>query len=489
MSITLIKYVVGNKLFTRSKLLCLIFLLLTPCSIFGAEEAKEEKQTNNKSDQYYYKQFHQIFERVNKDYVQEPDKQKMLDEAINGMLMGLDPHSGYYVDDDLEELLSYSKGEFGGIGVEVVYENGAVKVVSPIDGLSADKAGIQSGDYVIAVDDEPVSNLGFQKAVKAMRGDPGTKVKLLISRDSEPKPFEVELKRTTVQTKPVKTHLMSNDVAYVRVSAFNEHTYDDFKKGIKKLNGATKGGMIKGMILDLRNNPGGLLDQAVKMCEYFIDHGTIVSTKGRLEFSQKVFLASRFVDKIPQTIPIVVLVNAGSASASEIVAGCLQDHKKAVLVGEKTFGKGSVQTIVPVDNRSAIKITTAKYYTPSGRSIQGEGIEPDIVVAQAKIDYIDNSKKFSEASYRNHIKNDKDEDKKDKEKDKEKDMKSSDVEQTAPKSVGHTSNEVGEEKKKAEDGKKNKSNEYADLYNKDYQFSKAFDILSALILERGRANQ
>jgi len=413
-------------------------------------------------DQAYFKQFQDVFERIKRDYVQDPDRQKMTDSAINGMLTSLDPHSSYFTDEDLEDFINQTKGEFGGIGVEVIFDNGAVKIISPIDDLPADKAGIKSGDYIIGVNDELVATLGYNKSVKEMRGDPGTKVKLLVIKENEAKPKEIELTREIVKIKPIKTSLEDGDIAYVRIVTFNEHTVTELKKSVKKLESETAVG-IRGIVLDLRNNPGGLLEQAFAVSEYFIDSGVIVSTKGRGAGNNSVLTASKFVPKAPN-VPIVVLINAGSASASEIVAGALQDYKRGLLVGTKSFGKGSVQTFVQVSPRAAVKLTTAKYYTPSGRSIQAEGIEPDIIIEPAKVEYSDqkDEKRFSEASLKNYLKNDK-------EKDPLKD----------PKSSGGESDKKDVKTTKSQEPKKP-----SELYLKDYQYARAYDLIRGLILTK-----
>jgi carboxyl-terminal processing protease len=420
----------------------------------------------------YYKQFQEVFELVQKNYVEEPDNQKMIDAAINGMLSSLDPHSGYYTDDELEDFINQTKGEFGGIGVEVMYDNGAIKVISPIDDLPADKAGIKAGDYIVGVNDELVSTIGFTKSVKEMRGEPGTKVTLTVIKEDEIKPREVELTREIVKIIPVKSHMEEGGIAYIRIVTFNEHTIGELKKAVNRLESSSK--QIKGIILDLRNNPGGLLPQAVAVSEYFIDSGTIVTTKGRQEVDRRVFTATKFSTKAPK-VPMVVIVNAGSASASEIVAGALQDYKRAIIVGTPSFGKGSVQTFSEVNSRAAIKLTTARYYTPNERSIQAEGIIPDITVEQAKVEYPNHKsdeKRFSEASLRNYLKND----------------KKLNADKTAPKQDSNKENKlldktVNSDKKLSENkAKKYENYNYSEQYKNDYQFAKAYDIVRGLIL-------
>lgn len=475
--------------FRLTTFLCLILF----CNISFAEEKKTEKEINNKiSDLECYKQFQNIFERVNKDYVQEPPKQEMTDAAINGMLNSLDPHSSYFTDEELEDFLNNTKGEFGGIGVEIMYDNGAIKVISPIDDLPAFKAGIAAGDYIVGVNDELVSTLGCNKAVKEMRGAPGTKVKLLVIKEDEAKPRDIEITREIVKIKPVKAHLEKENIAYLRISTFNEHTAAELKSAVKRLKAESKDN-INGIILDLRNNPGGLLDQAVAVTEYFIDAGIVVTTKGRTPTSNTELAANKFATKAPK-VPLIVLINAGSASASEIVAGALQDHKRALIIGTKSFGKGSVQTLVQISPRAAVKLTTAKYYTPNGRSIQAEGIIPDIVIEPAKVEYAEvkaTEKRFSEASLRNYLKNDtvKEEIKKVEVKKLEQDKKEPPIKDDVAKSA------IDSKETSKNDGKelerkivKKEEEQFSELYKKDYQFARAYDLIRGLVLSNKITN-
>ncbi|MDR0296665.1 MAG: S41 family peptidase [Rickettsia sp.] len=435
--------------------------------------AEEVKKKDELSDPAYFKQFQEVFERINKDYVQEPEKQKMTDAAIEGMLTSLDPHSHYFIDEDLKDFLDETKGEFGGIGVQVQYDNGAIKVISPIDDLPAYKAGIKAGDYIVGVNDELVSSLGFHKSVREMRGEPGAKVKLLVITEGEPKPREIELTREIVTITPVKAHLEKNNIAYIRIGTFTEHTIAELKKSVKTLKDGSKNG-IKGIILDLRNNPGGLLDQAIAVSEYFIASGVIVTTKGRDKYSNTVFNSNKYSEKAP-LVPMVVLINAGSASAAEIVAGSLQDHKRAVILGTKSFGKGSVQSFSLISPRAAIKLTTAKYYTPSDRSIQAEGIEPDIIVEMAKVEYPETKAvegRFSEASLKNYLKNDNN-------KNDNKKPDSTNKDKEATKKIDDITKDK-DKKKKTES--KNTLEQLSDLYKKDYQFARAYDLIMGLIL-------
>jgi carboxyl-terminal processing protease len=461
-------------------------ILMFCLSVTSVVEAGDSKISN----QEFFNQFKEVFERVDRDYVQEPDKQEMVDAAINGMLTSLDPHSGYYTDEDLDDFINQTKGEFGGIGVEVIPDNGVVKVISPIDDLPAHRAGIKAGDYIIGVNDDLVSNLGFNKAVREMRGEPGTKVNLLVINDEETKPRKIEITREIVKIKPVKANLEKGGVAYVRIVTFNENTISELKKAFKQLDTESKdSGGIKGIILDLRNNPGGLLDQAVAVSEYFIDSGVVVTTKGRTGSSTSTLTASKFSAKA-MNVPMIILINSGSASASEIVAGALQDHKRALVIGTKSFGKGSVQTFMRINQRAAVKITTAKYYTPSGRSIQAEGIEPDITIETAKVEFTDKKdefKRFSESSLKNYLKNDKG----------DATGKEATPQQTKPadnESMKAT-NKKEEKGKPSKDDKKttkkdakNDEDEPSELYKKDYQFARAYDLVRALILSKQKQN-
>lgn len=452
-----------------------LYILIIILISFISELAVGGAIVNRASNQTYYNQFKEVFERVDKDYVQDPDKQEMVDAAINGMLMSLDPHSGYFTEEDMEDFINQTKGEFGGIGVEVIPDNGVVKVISPIDDLPAHKAGIKAGDYIIGVNEDLVSNLGFNKAVKEMRGEPGTKVNLLVINDEETKPRKVELIREIVKIKPVKSSFEKGDIAYVRIVTFNENTISELKKAFKTLaeEAKNKAG-IKGIILDLRNNPGGLLEQAIAVSEYFIDSGVIVTTKGRTESSKTTSTASKFAAKAPK-VPMVVLINSGSASASEIVAGALQDHKRALIIGTQSFGKGSVQTFIQINPRAAVKITTAKYYTPSGRSIQAEGIEPDIIIEPAKVEFAEKKeefKKYSEASLKNYLKN---ENEKGEQKDKQEQKDSG---------LKDKGKDKEDKSKLKEDKKKVSEDDTPELYKKDYQFARAYDLVRALILSK-----
>lgn len=353
--------------------------------------------------------FGEVMERAKNTYVEDVDDKKLIESAINGMLVSLDPHSSYLDAQSFKYMNEQTKGKFGGLGIEVTMEQGVVKVVSPIDDTPASRAGLKPGDYITNIDGENVIGMTLNDAVDKMRGKVGSKVKLTIRRINE-KPFDVTLKREEVKIQSVKSDVKAGDVAYIRITSFSEDTDQMVEKAFKKAQKETKNG-IKGIVIDVRNNPGGLLDQAVNVSDLFLDQGEIVSTRSRNEEDTIRYSAKK--GDIAANLPMVVLVNDGSASASEIVAGALQDHKRAIILGEKSFGKGSVQTVVPLGKYGAMRLTTARYYTPSGRSIQAKGIEPDVVVHPAKVEEIESNFGLSEAEYSNALKNDAAEDKKD----------------------------------------------------------------------------
>jgi carboxyl-terminal processing protease len=353
-----------------------IFLILT---MLAASAFATEKNCCSSSD---LQRFYEAFNLINKDYVNKVDNSKLIDSAINGMLHSLDPHSGFLNKDMNRELNSYSKGEFGGIGVEFIAQRGLLKVISPLEDSPAYIAGIKPGDYIIGVDGKSIYGINYSDAVMKIRGTPGTKVKLSISRDNNSAPIEIVVRRDMIKIISVKSRIESDDVAYIRVSSFPENTARDIISHYKSLLLQKKG--LKGIVLDLRNNPGGLLNQAVSVSDIFLKSGNIVSTKGRVKADNMDYNVSEGGYKILD-LPMVILINEGSASASEIVAGALQDHRRAVLMGERSFGKGSVQTVIPLSGGSAMGLTTALYYTPNGRLIQAEGINPDVIVEESVI--------------------------------------------------------------------------------------------------------
>ena len=357
------------------------FLLLSTGCI--ADTVKTNKNNELKDDPYALMElFGAVYQEIKKEYVEEPSDKKLIEGAINGMLSGLDPHSSFMTLEDYEDLETQTKGEFGGLGMEVTSENGLVRVVSPIDDTPAYEAGIQAGDYITHIDDEAVVGLSLQEAVKRMRGTPGTKVKLKISRQKQD-PFDLKLTRAIVQQQPVKFEA-KEDVGYIRISSFNEKTVEKLHEAVNTLTEEIGQEDLTGFVIDVRNNPGGLLDSAIGVVDTFLEQGEIVSTRSRQP--HETTRASAKTPDLTKGKPLVVLINEGSASASEIVAGALQDHKRALIVGLKSFGKGSVQTIKPIPGFGGVKMTIARYYTPSGRSIQAKGIEPDVVIPRAKLE-------------------------------------------------------------------------------------------------------
>ena len=346
--------------------------------------------------------FGEVFERVRADYVDRVSDQHLIEAAINGMLSSLDPHSSYMNAKDFAEMQVQVQGEFGGLGIEVTMENGLVKVVSPIDGTPAAKAGLKPGDLIVAIDGQPISGMSLNDAVQKMRGPIGSEIKLIIRRGTQP-PFTVAVKRAVIKVQSVRSQLIDNDIGYIRISSFNEQADSGVHAAMKSLLDKSHA-KLSGIVLDLRNNPGGLLDQAVAVGNDFINQGEIVSTRGRHADDAQRFDAKPSND-ISKGLPMVVLINGGSASASEIVAGALKDHRRAVLLGTRSFGKGSVQTIIQLPGHGAMRLTTARYYTPSGRSIQATGIDPDIVVEPAKIERIATGPVTHESDLKGALKN------------------------------------------------------------------------------------
>jgi len=338
--------------------------------------------------------FSEVLEKINNEYVDEVDQSEMMDSAINGLLQSLDPYSAYMDPEIYKEMQTETKGEFGGLGIEISMEAGVVKVISPIDDTPASKAGIKSGDYIVRVDGEQIQGKTLMEAVNLMRGPVGTNVKITIRRKGLKKAKIFTLKREIIPIPSVVSKFIDNKVGYLRLKAFNENSSNQLKKEIKKL---AKEKNLVGYIFDLRNNPGGLLSQAVKISDFFLDDGEIVSTRGRKNRDNRKFFAKKG-DQISGK-PLLILINNGSASAAEIVAGALQDHKRAILLGEKTYGKGSVQSIIPLANRGAIRLTISKYYLPSGESISEIGVTPDIFVEEKGEEFVINTDTDNQLNY------------------------------------------------------------------------------------------
>lgn len=390
-----------------------------------------------------------VMELIKKVYVKEVNDKKLIESSISGMLSSLDPHSNFMNEKEFEEMKTATMGEFGGVGVEIMVESPGLRVITPIDDSPAFKAGIKPADLIFAIDDQLISNMTPDEAILKMRGPKNTKVKVCVIREGENKPLEFTLSRDIIKANPVKSHLYE-DYGYIRISSFSAQTLEGVKNAIVSMQKEAKK-PIKGFVLDLRNNPGGILEQAVGVANIFLDKGTIVSTKGRDPKSEMVFTAK--AKALVKNEPLVVLINNGTASAPEIVAGALQDNKRALIVGTKSFGKGSVQTVLALRGYGAVKLTTALYYTPSGKSIQAEGIIPNVIVEPGKIELLSNKdKKFqlSEANLKNHL-------------------------------VNNTTLNA----KTPEDIEKDKTEFWKNLYQQDYQLTRAFDVLKSMVVVKG----
>lgn len=383
-------------------------LMAVSSTAFNVMRSRTAEAANND----IYRQldlFGDVLERVRADYVEKPSDEKLIESAINGMLSGLDPHSAYLSPKHFRDMQVQTRGEFGGLGIEVTMENGVVKVVSPIEGTPADRAGVRAGDLITHLDKEQIVGLTLGEAVEKMRGRVNTPILLTIVRKGNEDPLDIKIVRDVIRINPVKARV-EDDVAYVRITTFNERTNSNLKKSIADLK-KKMGKKLKGYVIDLRNNPGGLLDQAIAVSDSFLDKGAIVLTRGRNpDEAQR---SNARAGDITNGKKLVVLINGGSASASEIVAGALQDHKRATVVGTRSFGKGSVQTIIPLGPNGALRLTTARYYTPSNRSIQAKGIDPNIVVEQKLPEDLKKKKiqPRGEASLRGHLKNEGDDEK------------------------------------------------------------------------------
>ena len=385
------------------KKIFLNFLILITCAFTLTSHAASK----NKETYEYLDLFGQVFDRVRTGYVEEVSDEELIEKAIDGMLTGLDPHSGYMNEEVWQEMQTDTKGKFGGLGIEITMEDGFVKVISPIEDTPAYEAGVKAGDYIIQIDEIPVFGLSLNEAVELMRGKKGSPITIIVSREGVD-PFEIKIIRDIIKIQSVKSDIF-NDVGYLRITSFTEQTESGLIKSIKKIKEELDNKEI-GYILDLRSNPGGLLKQAVKVTDIFLERGEIVSTRGRKKIDMQRYQAKS--GDLIDAKPLIVIINGGSASASEIVAGALQDHKRAIIIGTKSFGKGSVQTIIPFkksnDKMAGIRLTTARYYTPSGESIQGKGIDPDIIVEQGSFESTE-YKRYSESDLKGSLDNEKDE--------------------------------------------------------------------------------
>jgi len=450
-----------------STLLIVGFLAVLPLHAQEAEQAPaEDKRTagtqpENPNDySETYKQldlFGDVFERVRAQYVEEVPDKDLIEKAINGMLVGLDPHSSYLDEEKFKDMQVSTRGEFGGLGIEVTMENGVVKVVSPIDETPAAAAGVLAGDYIIELDGEQVMGLSLSEAVDKMRGRVGEPIQILISREGAEGPIEMTIIRDVIKIRSVRNRVEGNS-GYIRITTFNQNAASGVRKAIAEIT-EELGSNLNGYVLDLRNNPGGLLDQAIAISDIFLDKGEIVSTRGREEDDTQRDNATP--GDLANGLPIVVLINGGSASASEIVSGALQDHKRGIVMGEKSFGKGSVQTVMALPGHGAMRLTTARYYTPSGRSIQAKGIEPDIQVDLARIESLAYDR-----------------------------VKESDLKGALDKPAEEEENEDKPEDEAANDNEEDESApataEEAEAIE-DYQLSRALDLLSGLSLYRDSA--
>ncbi len=389
----------SNKFLKFSKIILVISVILTLPS----------KASSNDEEKYKYLDlFGQVFDRVRSSYVEEVSDKELIEKAIDGMLSGLDPHSGYMNEEVWQEMQMDTKGKFGGLGIEITMEEGFVKVIAPIEDTPAYEAGVLAGDFIIQIDDTPVFGLTLNEAVELMRGDKGEPIMITISRENR-EPFELEIIRDFIKIRSVKSEIV-DDVGYLRITSFNEQTEKGLIEAIKKIE-SNADVNISGYVLDVRSNPGGLLTQAVKVTDIFLERGEIVSTRGRDKKDIRRYRAKK--SDRTNGKPLVVIIDGGSASASEIVAGALQDHRRAIIIGTQSFGKGSVQTIMPfqvsnTDNLTGIRLTTARYYTPSGESIQGKGITPDIIIEQGEFESFE-YKRFSEADLKDSLDNGNDE--------------------------------------------------------------------------------
>jgi carboxyl-terminal processing protease len=462
-----------------------VVLAFTSLTTMAAQTDERSDATRSTTSDTYkaLNLFGDVFEQVRANYVEKVEDKKLIEYALNGMLTSLDPHSGYMTEEETKAMSVQNRGEFGGLGIEVTMENQVVKVVSPIDDTPASKAGIQPGDLIIELDGKQVMGMTLNDAVEKMRGKVGTEITLTIVRQGAKEPLKVTLKRDIIQIQSVKSHVENGHIGYIRITTFNAQTGPGLKKAFEDIN-KTTGGKTIGYVLDLRNNPGGLLDQAITVADDFLEKGEIVSTRGRNPDDTRRDYAT--AGDMANGLPLVCLINGGSASASEIVAGALQDQKRAILMGTRSFGKGSVQTLFDVPGGGSIKLTTARYYTPSGRSIQAKGITPDIPVERAKVVAEKDSGfgEIHEADLKGALKNP-DAESKDKDKDKDKDNAGGDDDVDNPslapdkdkKDAAPDATPSSDKKDEKGDGKDAKKK---DETKDDYQLMRAIDLLEGI---------
>lgn len=453
---------------TATALAVVLALTFTSLSVVSAQEDKRTAERPTKASDTYkaLNLFGDVFEQVRANYVEPVDDKKLIEYALNGMLSNLDPHSGYMNDEETQSMSIQNKGEFGGLGIEVSMENGLVKVVSPIDETPAARAGVQSGDLIVEIDGEQVMGMTLSDAVAKMRGKVGTDITLTIVREGAKEPLKVKLTRDIIQIKSVRYNMEGDNIGYIRITTFNAQTFPGLKKAFEDLQ-KQSGDKIIGYVLDLRNNPGGLLDQAISVSDAFLDRGEIVSTRGRNAEDMRRDNATP--GDLAKGLPVVALINGGSASASEIVAGALQDHKRGIVMGTQSFGKGSVQTLFNVPGGGSIRLTTARYYTPSGRSIQAKGITPDIIVERAKV-VAEKESPFGEIH--------------------EADLKGALKNPNAPEGEGKNAaptllpdaEKPASEDKNADAGKTGSKKDDKDKKKEDYQLIRAIDLLQGITL-------
>ncbi len=387
------------KLFSRTPLAAAFLgcTLSLAAPALAEEAAESERKTLPLTE---LRMFADVFDRIKQAYVEPVDDRQLLEDAIRGMLTGLDPHSAYLEAEAFESLQIHTSGEFGGLGIEVGLDEGFIRVIAPIDDTPAQRAGVRAGDLIIKLDDTPVQGMDLNEAIDMMRGEVGTPIRLTLMREGRDQPLELEIVRDVIKVASVRHELLEPGYGYLRISQFQAHTGEDLVEAVREMQ---RTGRLQGLVLDLRNNPGGVLQAAVEVGNAFLDEGLIVYTEGRLPNSELRFNASS--ETVAPDTPLVVLINGGSASASEIVAGALQDHQRAVIMGTDSFGKGSVQTVLPLGEDRAIKLTTARYFTPSGRSIQAQGIQPDLRVDDARLTRIDNGERIKERDLAGHLEN------------------------------------------------------------------------------------